>query len=127
MQDLTFVVGADRAVAEIWEALGEADIQMQASCTFPRLEGRIVHVVVSEEDADRTYETLRSHHFIPLDRRDVLIMEIVPRPGELGRIARKIADAGSKLYILYMATGNRVVIGASDLDEVADALEGSRD
>ncbi len=127
MQDLTFVVGADRAVAEIWETLGEADIQMQASCTFPRLEGRIVHIVVSEEDADRTYETLRSHRFIPLDRRDVLIMEIVPRPGELGRIARKIADVGSKLYILYMATGNRVVIGASDLDKVADALEVSRD
>ena len=122
MQDLTFVVGADRAVAEIWEALGEADIQMQASCTFPRLEGRIVHVVVSEEDADRTYETLRARNFIPLDRRNVLIMEIVPRPGELGRIARKIADAGAKLYILYMATGNRVVIGASDLDKAAAAL-----
>ena len=127
MQDLTFVVGADRAVAEIWEALGEADIQMQASCTFPRLEGRIVHVVVSEEDADRTYETLRARNFIPLDRRNVLIMEIVPRPGELGRIARKIADAGAKLYILYMATGNRVVIGASDLDKVAEVLETSRD
>jgi hypothetical protein len=127
MQDLTFVVGADRAVAEIWEALGEADIQMQASCTFPRLEGRIVHVVVSDADADRTYETLRARNFIPLDRRNVLIMEIVPRPGELGRIARKIADAGAKLYILYMATGNRVVIGASDLDKVAEILETSRD
>ena len=127
MQDLTFVVGADRAVAEIWEALGEADIQMQASCTFPRLEGRIVHVVVSDADAYRTYETLRARNFIPLDRRNVLIMEIVPRPGELGRIARKIADAGAKLYILYMATGNRVVIGASDLDKVAEILETSRD
>ena len=41
MQDLTFVVGEDRAVAELWEALGEAGLQMQASCTFPRLEGRI--------------------------------------------------------------------------------------
>ena len=127
MQDLTFVVGEDRAVAELWETLGDAGIQMQASCTFPRLEGRIVHVVVTDDDADRAYETLRARHFIPLDRRNVLIMEIVPRPGELGRIARRIADAGAKLYILYMATGNRVVIGASDLDKVAEVLETSRD
>ncbi len=122
MQDLTFVVGEDRAVAELWETLGEAGIQMQASCTFPRLEGRIVHVVVTEEDADRAYETLRARHFIPLDRRKVLIAEIEPRPGELGRIARDIADVGAKLYILYMATGNRVVIGASNLDKVAAAM-----
>ena len=122
MQDLTFVVGEDRAVAELWEALGDAGIQMQASCTFPRLEGRIVHVVVTDDDADRSYETLRARHFIPLDRRKVLIAEIEPRPGELGRIARDIADAGAKLYILYMATGNRVVIGASDLDKVAAAM-----
>ncbi len=122
MQDLTFVVGEDRAVAELWEALGDAGIQMQASCTFPRLEGRIVHVVVAEEDADRAYEALRSHRFIPLDRRRVLITEIVPQAGELGRIARKIADADAKLYILYMATGNRVVLGASDLDKAAEAL-----
>ncbi len=122
MQDLTFVIGEDRAVAELWEALGTADIQMEASCTFPRLEGRIVHVVVKDEHADLAYQTLRTLNFIPLDRRSVLLTEIVPRAGELGRIARKIADAGAKLYILYMASDNRIVIGASDLDKAAAAL-----
>lgn len=126
MQDLTFVVGQDRAVAELWETLGEAGIQMEASCTFPRLEGRIVHVVVTEDDAEKAYETLREQGFIPLDRREVLIINIDPRPGELGRIARKVADTGAKLYILYMATGDRVVIGASDLDKVGETLGASR-
>ena len=123
MQDLTFVAGEDRAVADLWEALGEVGIQMQASCTFPRLEGRIVHIVVTEDDAETAYDTLRAQGFIPLDRRNVLIANINPRPGELGRIARAIADRGAKLYILYMATGNRVVIGASDLDKAAEALD----
>jgi hypothetical protein len=127
MQDLTFVIGRDRAVAELWETLGNHGITMQASCTFPRLEGRIVHVVVTEEDADRAYEALQAENFLPLDRREVLLVDFSIRPGELGRIARKIADAGAKLFILYLASDNRAVIGASDLDKVAEVLEASRD
>jgi hypothetical protein len=122
MEDLTFVIGEDRAVAEIWETLGAAGIQMEASCTFPRLEGRIVHVVVSDEKAEAAYQALRAAGFIPMDRRKVLLADVVPRPGEFGRIARKIADTGAKLFIFYVALDNRVVIGASDLDKVAEAL-----
>jgi len=123
MQDLTFVIGEDRAVAEIWETLGNIDITMQASCTFPRLEGRIVHIVVRDDEADRAYEALREQNFIPLDRRKVLLANLEFRPGELGRMARKIADAGAKLFILYLASDNRVVIGASDLEKVAEVLD----
>lgn len=123
MQDLTFVVGEDRAVAEIWETLGEASIQMEASCTFPRLEGRVVHVVVKDDDADAAYDALRAAAFIPMDRRQVLIANFHPKPGAIGEIARKVADTGAKLYILYMATGDRVVIGASDLGKVAEVVE----
>lgn len=122
MQDLTFVVGEDRAVAELWESLGEAGIQMEASCTFPRLEGRIVHVVVPEDIAERAYDTLRVAGFIPLDRRQVIIAEFTPRPGAMGEIARKLADAGVKVFIMYMATGDRVVIGASDLVKAGEVL-----
>jgi hypothetical protein len=123
MQDLTFVIGEDRAVAEIWETLGNASIQMEASCTFPRLEGRIVHVVVKDGDADAAYEALRAARFIPMDRRPVLIADFEPRPGAIGEIARTVADTGAKLYILYMATGDRVVIGASDLAKVAEVVD----
>ena len=122
MQDLTFVVGEDRAVAEIWETLGAASITMEASCTFPRLEGRVVHVVVSLEDAEAAYQALRAAHFIPLDRRPVVLVRFDPRPGAIGEIARRVADAGSKLYILYLATDNRVVIGASHLDKVREVF-----
>lgn len=122
MQDLTFVVGEDRSVAEIWETLGSVGIQMEAACTFPRLEGRIIHVVLTDEKADVGSDTLREKGFLPLDRREVLIVDIVPQPGEMGHIARKIADAGAKLYIMYMASDNRVVIGASDLVAAARAL-----
>ena len=123
MQDLTFVVGEDRSVAEIWETLGEASIQMEAACTFPRVDGRVVHVVVKDSDADKAHDSLRAAGFLPLDRREVLIADFVPRPGALGEIARKVADNGAKLYILYMATGDRAVIGADDLGKVAEVVQ----
>ena len=122
MQDLTFVIGSDRAAAEIFETLGTADIVIQAACTFPRLEGRVVHVAVEDANGDAAYEALRSAGFIPMDRREVLIADIVVKPGELGRLARSIADAGAKVYIMYMATGDRVVIGADDLVAVRSVL-----
>lgn len=127
MQDLTFVVGEDRSVAEIWEALGSVNIEMEAATTYPRLEGRIVHVVVSDDVARKAYDTLREKGFLPLDRREVLIADIVVQPGEMGRIAREIADAGAKLYVMFMASNNRVVIGASDLAKAAKALGVSSD
>ena len=122
MQDLTFVVGEDRAVAELWETLGGLGITMQASCMFPRLEGRVVHITVTDDQADAAYDALREAGFLPMDRREVIIAEFTPRPGAMGEIARRLADAGAKVYIMYMATGDRVVIGASDLTKAAEAL-----
>jgi hypothetical protein len=122
VQDLTFIIDSERPVAEIWETLGEAGITMEAACAFPRLDGRVVHIVLRDEDVEAGQAALRAAGFSALDRREVLIHEFDVKPGELGRIARRISDAGAKVYVYYMATGNRVVIGADDLDKAAKAL-----
>ncbi len=118
MQDMTFIIGPDRIAADIWEVLGGAGITMEAACTYPTMEGRNVRVVVEDQDADAAANALRGAGFGPIDRREVLIADIDVKPGELGRLARRVADAGAKLTTLYMATGDRVVIGADDLDKV---------
>ncbi len=122
MQELIFVIGPDRAVAEIWEVLGSVGIAQEASATYPAVEGRHVRVVVRDEDADKARDALLDAGFGALDRHPVIIADIEVRPGELGRIARKLADAGVKLTTLFMATGDRVVIGADDLDRVEEVL-----
>ena len=40
----------------------------------------------------------------------------------MGRAARKVAEAGVNLTFGYLATGNRVVIGADDLEKARAAL-----
>lgn len=122
MQELIFVIGPDRAVAEIWEVLGSAGIAMEASATYPALEGRHVRVVVRDEDAEKAYDALLGAGFGTIDRHAVLIADLEVRPGELGRLARRIADAGVTLTTLFMATGDRVVVGADDLERVREIL-----
>ncbi len=118
MQDLTFILGPYRPVAELWEVLGKAGITMEASCTFPTVDGRNVRVVVADEDAEAASGALLDAGFGALDRHEVLIADIEVEPAALGRLARRVADSGAKLTTLYMAYGDRVVIGADDLDKV---------
>ena len=47
--------------------------------------------------------------------QDVQVLSLQDRPGALGALTRKIANAGVNVTLVYMATGTRVVIGASDL------------
>ncbi len=118
MQAMTFIIGPGRAVAEMWEVLGSVGITMEASCTYPSLEGRNVHIVVRDEDADAARTALLAASFGAVDRHEVLVIEFEVGPGTLGSLARQIADSGAQITTLYMATGDRVVVGADDLDKI---------
>ncbi|NIS31551.1 MAG: hypothetical protein GWN73_15050, partial [Actinobacteria bacterium] len=67
---------------------------MQASSTYPTTEGRNVRIVLEDADAGNGKQALLAAGFAAIDRRDVLIAPIDLRPGELGRLARRIADGG---------------------------------
>lgn len=122
MQDLTFVLGPDRTGSEVWQHLGAADINIEAACMFPRVEGRVIHVTVSDEDADAAHRTLVEAGLAELDRRPVVIASFVDEPGALGALTQRINDAGVTIYLMYMATGDRVVVGADDLEKVGEVI-----
>ncbi len=44
------------------------------------------------------------------------------RPGVAAGIFRRIADAGVNVNFTYVATNNRIVVGANDLQKVAELL-----
>ena len=51
------------------------------------------------------------------------MIDVEDRPGVLADLTRKVARAGVDLDLVYVATRNRVVFGAPDLDGLKSALE----
>jgi hypothetical protein len=58
--------------------------------------------------------------------REVVVIEVEDRPGVLADLTRKVARAGIDLDLVYIATRNRIVFGAADLDALKAALERTR-
>lgn len=99
-------------LADAAEALGKAGINIEGICGFPSGGRGVGHVLV--EDAAAARQALEGAGVIVEGERDVVVVDAPDQPGELGRIARKIASVGINVDLLYVASRTRVVIGASD-------------
>ena len=54
--------------------------------------------------------------------REVLVVDAKDRPGELGRVSRKLADAGVNIQLFYISTGMKFVIGVDDAKKAKAAV-----
>ena len=120
-KDLT-VVFEDRpgTIADLGEALGEAGINIDGMCGFP-CEGKgILHILV--DDASGARRALEAIGFKVTSEREVFLLETEYRPGMLGEVSRKIANAGVNVDLLYKATKTKLVIGADDLEKAQTAI-----
>jgi hypothetical protein len=119
--DLTVML-EDRpgSLADLGEALGGAGVNIDGLCGFPSGGVGVIHVLVADGKAAR--RALESAGIMVSDERDVLVHEAEDKPGMLGQVARKLADAGVNLDLIYKSTQTRLVIGADDLEGARVAL-----
>jgi len=61
-------------------------------------------------------------HLAVSREREVVVVDVEDRPGVLADLTRRIARAGVDLDLVYVATRNRVVFGAPDLDALRAAV-----
>lgn len=120
-KDLT-VIMEDRpgTLADVGEALGKAGINIEGGCGFPCEGEGVLHILV--EDAPAARRALEEVGIEVRDERQILALEIEDRPGALGEVSRRIANAGVNIDLVYLATNNRLVIGADDLDKARAAV-----
>ena len=62
-------------------------------------------------------------HLAVSREREVVVVDVEDRPGVLADLTRKVAQAGIDLDLVYIATRNRLVFGAADLDGLKAVLE----
>ncbi len=108
------------ALAEMGEALGKSVVNIDGICGVSCEGVGVLHILV--EDAAAARSAVEHAGFEVQAERDVLVVNIVDRPGELGNIARKLANAGINLDLLYLTANLDLVIGVDDLEKAQSAL-----
>ncbi len=116
------VILADRpgTIADLGETLGKAGINIDGLCGFP-CEGKgVIHVLL--EDATSARKVLGEAGFEVGEDSQVLVLDVSDKPGELGGIYRRIADAGVNIDLIYAATGTRIVLGVDDFEKARSVI-----
>lgn len=103
------------ALADLGEALGKAGVNIEGIAAAADLDEGHVHVLVDDEVKARA--ALEGAGMHVHGGREVLLLEITNDPGELGQAARKFSDAGVNVDLIYVASGNRLVVGADDMEK----------
>ena len=107
-------------VAAAAEALGKAGVNIEGFCGFVVGGKGVAHVLVA--DAGKARQALQTAGARVTSEQDALVLDIEDKPGSLGKVTRKIANAGVNLNTVYLATKTRVVIGARDLEKARAAV-----
>jgi hypothetical protein len=108
------------ALAEVATAISDAGVNISAAtCIGPGKQAEL-HILVPHAEAAR--HVLAISHVAVTREREVVVVDVEDRPGVLADLTRTIAKAGVDLDLVYIATRNRVVFGAADLDALRSAL-----
>jgi hypothetical protein len=121
-KDLTIhLVDRPGTLANIGEAMGKKGINIEGLCGFSS-EGRgVFHILV--EDAIAARRCLELLKIEVQDEYEVLLITLEDKPGEFGKLCRKIANAGVNINLCYLASKTRLVLGVDNLEKAKTALK----
>jgi hypothetical protein len=116
--DLAVTLPEDRPgmLSKAVSAVSVAGINLEGHA---EMEG-VVHVLTT--DAERTRDALEAAGFRIVREQQVVLVPVEDRPGSAAGIFRRVADARVNIRFSYLATRNRLVIAADNLQDLVAAL-----
>jgi hypothetical protein len=123
--DLTVVL-QDRPgeLARLGEITGAAGVNIRGLAAFTG-EGRgVIHVLIDDDAVVRAADELRRAGLGVADEREVLVVDVVDRPGSLGELARTLSEANVNIDLAYTTFGGVKLVIATDDIESARAVLG---
>src|SRR6476646_10083581 len=109
------------ALAQVAAAISDAGVNIAAATCLGAGDKAELHILVPHAAA--TKHSLGISHLAVSREREVVVVEVEDHPGVLADLTRRIAKAGVDLDLVYVATQNRVVFGAPDIDALRTALK----
>jgi hypothetical protein len=109
------------ALARVAAAISDAGVNIAAATCVGPGDRAELHILVPRAEAAR--HALAISHVAVTREREVVVVDVEDRPGVLADLTRKIARAGVDLDLVYVATRNRVVFGADDVDALRAVLD----
>ena len=98
-------------LARMGEILGKAGINIDGMCGFLVESKGEIHILVDNGSSAR--KVLEKAGIDVKNVRPVLVRDLENKPGTLGEAARRLADVGVNMNLLYLASDNRLVLGIS--------------
>ncbi len=109
------------ALARVAAAISDAGVNIAAATCIGTGDRAELHILVPHAEAAR--HSLAISHLAVTREREVVVVDVQDHPGVLADLTRRIARAGVDLDLVYVATRNRVVFGAADVDALRAALD----
>jgi len=117
MKDLEIVFdNRPGALAEMGEALGRAEVNLEGGGVWSCDGGKtsVAHYLV--DDADAARKSLEAAGIRVVADREVLTLRLRQvEPGQLGRLARRMADGGVNIQVQYSDHHNQLILVVDQL------------
>lgn len=116
MKDLEIAL-QDRpgSLAEMGEALGRAGVSVEGGGVFVTNGQGIAHFLFTDPAAARA--ALEAAGIVVLAEREVLVQRLQQGvPGQLGQLARRMAEAGVNIQVQYSDHDHQLVLVVDDPD-----------
>jgi hypothetical protein len=115
-----FVADKPGELARVTEALSNAAVNIRAIASESKHDSSFLRVVTSDVT---TTEKALSQVGLKYDLSDILVLDLLDRPGELAKVSRRLARAGINVHSIYLLGSKN---GRTEIAVVVDDPERAR-
>ena len=120
-QDFTVMLpNRPGVLASLSTTLGKSGVNIEGISGTQYQDKVILHILF--DNSEEAQALLYKNKITIMSVREVLLVDIKDAPGELGKVAQKMANAEVNIDFFYLATGNRLVLGVDDPEKAIVAL-----
>jgi len=121
--DFTVVAPNSRgSLANLAEELGRQKINIEGLCAVEQNGSGIFHLLTTDRAV--TTSAINMVGYKVSQETEVIVEHVENRPGTLGNVTRRLADAGINLTTVYLATDTRLVLGCENISALETAWKG---